>query len=415
VTEPSLIYQLVIAVALGMLVGLQRERADKVVAGIRTFPIIGMFGVFCGVLSASVGGWVIAAGILAMAALTVMANVLRLESGEHDPGMTTEVAILVMYSIGVALTRDLVLEAIMATAALAVLLHWKDPLHTFAERIGADEFAALMRLVLIGLVVLPALPNRDFGPFGVLNPFEIWLMVVLIVGISMAGYVAFRLLGPRTGAIAAGFLGGLISSTATTVSYARRGKSDNRRSSAAVLVVVLASAVVFARVLLEVAIVAPGDLAATIGPLGAMLAAMLGIAAGLYALGISSSELEVDDQEPPSDLKVAVFFGLLYAVVLLAVAFAADRLGPQGLYAVAAIAGLTDLSAITLSTANLMQADQLDVGTAWRMILVAGMSNIVFKGGVVLVLGSRAMRGRIALAFGAALAAGGAILLLWPA
>jgi uncharacterized membrane protein (DUF4010 family) len=344
-----------------------------------------------------------------------MANVLRLESGEHDPGMTTEVAILVMYSIGVALTRDLVLEAIMATAALAVLLHWKDPLHTFAERIGADEFAALMRLVLIGLVVLPALPNRDFGPFDVLNPFEIWLMVVLIVGISMAGYVAFRLLGPRTGAIAAGFLGGLISSTATTVSYARRSRSDSRRSSAAVLVVVLASAIVFARVLLEVAIVAPGDLVATIGPLGTMLAAMLAIAAGLYALGISSADLEIDDQEPPSDLKVAVIFGLLYAVVLLAVAFADDRLGRQGLYAVAAIAGLTDLSAITLSTANLMHADQLDVGTAWRMILVAGMSNIVFKGGVVLVLGSRAMRGRIVLAFGAALAAGGAILLLWPA
>ena len=414
-TELNLIYQLVIAVALGMLVGLQRERADKIVAGIRTFPIIGMLGVFCGVLGATVGDWVIAAGLLAIAALTVMANVLRLESGEHDPGMTTEVAILVMYSIGVALTRDLVLEAIMATAALAVLLHWKDPLHTFAERIGADEFGALMRLVLIGLVVLPALPNRDFGPFGVLNLFEIWLMVVLIVGISMAGYVAFRLLGPRTGAIAAGLLGGLISSTATTVSYARRSRSDSRRSSAAVLVVVLASAIVFARVLLEVAIVAPGDLGATIGPLGAMLAAMLGIAAGLYALGISSSELEVDDQEPPSDLKVAVIFGLLYAVVLLAVAFADDRLGQQGLYAVAAIAGLTDLSAITLSTANLMHADNLDVGTAWRMILVAGMSNIVFKGGVVLVLGSRAMRGRIVLSFGAALAAGGAILLLWPA
>ena len=412
--EPSLIYQLVIAVALGMLVGLQRERADKVVAGIRTFPIIGMLGVFCGVLGATVGDWLIAAGLLSMAAVTVMANVLRLESGERDPGMTTEVAILVMYSIGVALTRELVVEAVMATAALAVLLHWKDPLHAVAERIGADEFAALMRLVLIGLVVLPALPNRDFGPYGVLNPFEIWLMVVLIVGISMAGYVAFRLLGPRTGAIAAGVLGGLISSTATTVSYARRSRADPRRSSAAVLVVVLASAVVFGRVLLEIAIVAPNDLIATSGPLATMLAVMLAISGGLYVRGIHSSELELEDQAPPSELKVAIIFGLLYAIVLLAVAFADDRLGPQGLYAVAAVAGLTDLSAITLSTANLMHADQLDVATAWRMILVAGMSNIVFKGGVVLVLGDRAMRGRIALAFGSALAAGAAILLLWP-
>jgi uncharacterized membrane protein (DUF4010 family) len=412
--ELNLIHQLVIVVALGLLVGLQRERAAKVVAGIRTFPIIGMLGVFCGVLGATVGSWVIAAGLLSMAALTVMANVVRLRMGERDPGMTTEVAILVMYSIGVALTRDFALEAIMAAAGLAVLLHWKDPLHTFARRIGAEEFAALMRLVLIGLVVLPALPNRAFGPYDVLNPFQIWLMVVLIVGISIGGYVAFRLLGPRTGAIAAGALGGMISSTATTVSYARRSATNPERSSAAVLVIALASAIVFARVLLEIAIVAPGVLGVTIGPLGTMLAVTLVIAGGLYAFGISSRALEADDQEPPSDLKVAVIFGLLYAVVLLAVAFAEDRLGHQGLYAVAAVAGLTDLSAITLSTANLMQADQLDVTIGWRMIVVAGLSNIVFKGGVVLALGSRAMRLRIALAFGTALLGGTAILLLWP-
>ena len=412
--ESNLMYQLAIAVALGLLVGLQRERAEKTVAGIRTFAIIGMLGVFVGVLGAAVGDWVIAAGLLSLAALTVMANVLGARAGVRDPGMTTEVAILVMYSIGVALTRGFVLEGIVAAGVLALLLHWKAPLHDFAERIGQDEFAALMRLVLIGLIVLPVLPNRTFGPYEVLNPFEVWLMVVLIVGISMGGFVAFRLLGPRTGAIAAGLLGGMISSTATTVSYARRSASAPQRSAAAALVIVLASSVVFVRVLVEIAVVAPGVLAVTAGPLGAMLVLTALIAGALYVFGIGSHELEVEDQQPPSELKAAVVFGLLYAVVLMAVAFAEDRLGQRGLYGVAALSGLTDLDAITLSTANLMQAGQLELATGWRMILIGGLSNVVFKGGVVLLLGSRALRGRITLAFGAALLGGVAILALWP-
>ncbi|HSM09087.1 MAG TPA: MgtC/SapB family protein [Gemmatimonadota bacterium] len=412
--ESNLMYQLAIAVALGLLVGLQRERAEKTVAGIRTFAIIGMLGVFAGVLGAAVGDWVIAAGLLSLAALTVMANVLGARAGVRDPGMTTEVAILVMYSIGVALTRGFVLEGIVAAGVLALLLHWKAPLHDFAERIGQDEFAAVMRLVLIGLIVLPVLPNRTFGPYEVLNPFEVWLMVVLIVGISMGGYVAFRLLGPRTGAIAAGLLGGMISSTATTVSYARRSASAPQRSAAAALVIVLASSVVFVRVLVEIAVVAPGVLAVTAGPLGAMLVLTALIAGALYVFGIGSHELEVEDQQPPSELKAAVVFGLLYAVVLMAVAFAEDRLGQRGLYGVAALSGLTDLDAITLSTANLMQAGQLELATGWRMILIGGLSNVVFKGGVVLLLGSRALRGRITLAFGAALLGGVAILALWP-
>lgn len=414
-TELTLLYQLLVAVALGLLVGLQRQRASSRLAGIRTFPIIALLGVFCGTLDGPDAPWIVAAGLLGLAALTVMANVLRAEGGEHDPGMTTEVAILVMYGIGVALTRGLALESIVAAAGLALLLHWKRPLHAFALRFGEAEFAALMRLVLIGLVVLPILPDRAFGPYGVVNPFDIWLMVVLIVGISMGGYVAFKLLGARMGAVAAGALGGLISSTATTVSYARRSDATPERSAAAALVVALASTIVFGRVLVEIAVVAPTVLSATAGPLVAMLCLMLVISAALYLFGIGSRALEVEDHAPPSELGAAVVFGLLYAVVLLAVAFAQDRLGQRGLYAVAALSGLTDLDAITLSTANLMQDARLDLATGWRMILVGGLSNIVFKGGVVLAIGSRAMKRRVTLAFGVALAGGAAILAFWPA
>lgn len=408
------LHQLGIAVGLGLLVGLQRERSASRIAGIRTFPLITSLGVLCGVAAQSFGGWVVAAGLLGLAALAVVANAVQIRSTELDPGMTTEVAGLVMFMIGVALTAGLVLEAIVAGAGVALLLHWKAKLHSFAGRIEPEEFDSLMRFILITLVILPVLPNHGYGPYGILNPFRIWLMVVLIVGISLAGYVAFRLFGAKLGTLAAGILGGLISSTATTISYSRRTREHPGRSPAAALIVALASTVVFARVLVEIAVVAPSILGATAGPIVAMMGVMILVCGALYLSGIGSQELELKDEEPPSDLRAAVMFGLLYAAVLLGVAFAKQHWGDQGLYAVAAISGLTDMDAITLSTSELMRADELPPSTGWRLILVGALANLVFKGGIVAALGHPRLRRRIGIAFSTALVAGVGILFLWP-
>jgi uncharacterized membrane protein (DUF4010 family) len=410
----NLFQQMAVAVALGLLVGLQRERRRTRLAGIRTFPLIGLFGVFCGTLAATLGGWIAVAGVLALAAFTVMANLIRLRTERPEPGMTTELAVLVMFGIGVALTMGLVLEAVVAGGAIAVLLHAKDPLHGFAQRIGEEDFSALMRLVLVGLVVLPVLPNRSFGPYEVLNPFQIWLVVVLIVGISMAGYVAFRLFGTRRGAFVAGLLGGLISSTATTVGYARRSRQVPARSAAAAFVVALASTVVFARVMLEIAVVAPGILREVAPPLVAMAALMAAISAALFPWGVGSDERETEDRSPPSGLRPALAFGVLYAVILLAVAVAEDRFGDRALYTVAAMSGLTDMDAITLSTAQMMEAGRLGFVTGWRMILVGALSNLAFKGGIALAIGRGELRRRIAAAFAVALLGGAAIVFFWP-
>jgi len=408
------LHQLGIAVGLGLLVGLQRERSASRIAGIRTFPLITVLGVLCGVAAQSYGGWVVAAGLVGLAALAGVANVVQIRSTELDPGMTTEVAGLVMFMIGVALSAGLVLEAIVAGAGVALLLHWKAKLHSLAGRIEPEEFDSLMRFILITLVVLPVLPNQGYGPYGILNPFRIWLMVVLIVGISLAGYVAFRLFGAKLGTLAAGILGGLISSTATTISYSRRSEEHPERSSAAALIVALASTVVFARVLVEIAVVAPSILGATAGPIVAMMGVMLLVCVALYLVGSGSRELELEDEDPPSDLGSAVTFGLLYAGVLLGVAFAKQPWGDQGLYAVAAISGLTDMDAITLSTSELMRADELLPSTGWRLILVGSLANLVFKGGIVAALGHPRLRRRIGIAFTAALVAGVGILFLWP-
>ena len=422
--ETILLHRLAIAVGLGLLVGLQRERSTSVIAGIRTFPLIVVLGLLCGWLARSPdgagvaavdGGWIVAAGLLGVATLTVLANVLRQRAvDEPDPGMTTEMAALVMFVVGTVLAFDAVLEAVVAGAVVALLLHWKDPLHAFAERLGKADFAAIMRLALLALVILPVLPNRNFGPYEVLNPFEIWLMVVLIVGISMGGYVAFKLFGERGGAVAAGVLGGLISSTATSVSYARRSSEVPARSPAAALVITLASGVVFFRVLAELAIVSPMVLSATWMPLAAMTGIMLAVAAGLYVTGIGPTESETEDREPPSGLRSALVFGILYGVVLLGVAWAQDNFGRSGVYVVAGLSGLTDMDAITLSTAQLMKAGEVEPTTGWRVILVGALANLVFKGGVVASMGSPALRRRVAAAFGVALAGGGALLAFWP-
>jgi uncharacterized membrane protein (DUF4010 family) len=411
----DLFAQMAIAVALGLLVGLQRERQGTRLAGIRTFPLIALFGVLCGTLGLAWGWGIVAAGLVAVAAVTVMSNVLRMHDESTDPGMTTEIAVLVMFGIGVALTRGLTPHAVAAGGGVAVLLHWKDPLHALARRMGPQDFSAVMRLVLVALVILPALPDRSFGPYDVLNPYRIWLVVVLIVGISLAGYVALRLFGHRRGALLAGILGGLISSTATTVSWARRSREVPEEGATAAVVVALASAVVFGRVLVEIAVVAPDVLAATAAPLAAMAVVMLTIGGALFALPGRNPERPSVDRDPPSsELAAALAFGALYALILVAVAVAQHHFGTRGLYAVAMLSGLTDMDAITLSTAQLMSAQDLPVAIGWRMILIGALSNIALKGAIVLALGGPSMKRWIGAAFAVELLGGGSIVALWP-
>ncbi|MDP9198677.1 MAG: MgtC/SapB family protein [Pseudomonadota bacterium] len=198
--------QLGISLLLGLLVGLQRQRSESSIGGIRTFPLIATFGTLCGLLAVEHGGWIVAAGLIALAALLVVSNLMLAKAGDRDAGQTTEVSALLLYGIGAYLVFGEMEVAVVLGGAIAVLLHYKDLLHAFAGRFGERDVTAFMQFVLITLVILPILPNEAYGPYAVLNPFQIWLMVVLIVGISLVGYVAYKLFGAREGAV----LGGLI-------------------------------------------------------------------------------------------------------------------------------------------------------------------------------------------------------------
>ena len=410
----TLLHQLVIAILVGFLIGLQRQRVKGHLAGIRTFPLVALLGVLSGALIPTAGGWVAGAALLGLAAFVAQAYPRGVPAKEAGFGITTEVTLLIVFVLGVAISTELVLESVVAGGAIALLLHWKAPLHAFADHMGQEDFAALMRLALLGLVILPVLPNQAYGPYQVLNPFSIWLMVVLIVGISLGGYVAFRFFGRRRGAVVAGILGGLISSTATSVGYARRSKENPERSRAVALVIVLASTVVFGRVFVEILIVAPEILPGVGIPLAMMMGLMILISFAMYALGAGEDRPEVQDEQPPSDLRSALLFGILYAVVLFLVAWAQDQGGAQGLYVVAAISGLTDVDAITLSSAQLMKSGAMAVDTGWRVILVGALANLGFKGIVVAFLGHSRAAWRVCVAFALALAGGVAILFFWP-
>ena len=401
------------SLALGLLVGIEREWANDRVAGIRTFALVTLSGALSALVAGVYGGLVIAGALICLTVMIVIGNIASLRSKESDSGLTTEFAILAMFLTGMLPIMGHTAVAIVVAGAVMVLLQWKKSLHELVHRIGEDELRAIARLVLIGLVILPVLPNRAYGYFGVFNPFHIWLMVVLIVGISLVAYLVGKFIGPNRGMLASGLLGGLISSTATTASLSRQSVGAKANAPMLGLVIMISSTIVFLRLIAEVITVAPEAGRVMVPPLAAMMLWMAMVTFGCWFTARKKLAHE-SAKEPPSEIKGAIVFGLLYALVLLAVAFAKQHFGSAGLYTVAAISGLTDMDAITLSTASLVKAAHLDADTGWRIVLTASVANLVFKGFLAASLGSRQLGGLIAMGFGTAIAGASAIAWFWP-
>jgi len=410
--ESNVFVQLGVSILLGLLVGLQRQRTDNAVAGIRTFPLITVLGTLCGLLAQAFGGWVIAAGLVALAALLFAANLMRLKAGDVDPGLTTEIAVLVLFGVGTCIVVGPMAVAVAVGGMVAVLLQLKQPLHRFVSAMGEKDIKAIMQFVLVTLVILPVLPNKTYGPYSVLNPFKIWLFVILVVGMSLGGYVMFKFVGAKAGTWLGGVLGGIVSSTATTVSYARRSKEVPGATRAAGLIIMIASSVLYARLLVLIGIAAPGGLPHVALPLGTMLAACV-VITGAAVLWTRNASMKISQPNNPAELKTALILGALYAMIRFGSAAAQDHFGARGLYAVAILGGLTDVDAVTLAA---MQSGggTAETGAPWRAILLASMSNLAFKAGIVAVLGGRELLRMILALFGATLLAGVAILWLWP-
>ena len=405
-----------IAFGLGLLVGLQRQRTDNKMAGVRTFTLIAILGTVSGFLTRDFDNPFILPFLgISIAALLVMANVVKLKKfDDPDVGQTTEVAALLMFAICAYIVVGDRVIGIIAGGALAILLYVKEHLHNFVDRLKEKDLKAIMTFAGISLVILPILPNRTYGPLDVLNPYNIWLMVVLIVGISVVGYFIYKFVDTKTGIISNGVLGGLISSTATTVSYARKTKDTKSIDKLAALTITIASAIALVRVLVEVGVVIPQKLPQIILPLSAEFVIMAALCAGLFYKIKKGSDDKMPEPDNPAQFKSALIFGLLYGLILLVVAFTKKEFGSEALYVVAIISGLTDMDAITLSLSQLMKNDSLVTGTGWRLILLASLSNLLFKGAMVVFLGSRQLMKWIGIAFGISIISGLLIIWLWP-
>ncbi|WP_373072728.1 MgtC/SapB family protein [Zeaxanthinibacter enoshimensis] len=406
-----------ISFGLGMLNGLQRQSEDDRIAGVRTFTLIAILGTLAGFLTRNLDNpFLIPFFGLAITAFLVMGNVIKLRKlDEAHIGQTTEVAALLMYAIGAYLVLGDRTIGVLMGGGMAILLYVKERLHGLIENLKAKELNAIMTFAGISLVVLPILPNETYGPFDVLNPYNIWLMVVLIVGISVVGYFIYKFVGTRVGIISNGILGGLISSTATTVSYSRKTKETADIGKMAAFIITAASAIALVRVLVEVSVVVPEKLGSLMTPILAEFVIMAGLCIGMfYLINKEQEQDEMPEPSNPAQFKSALIFGLLYALILLAVAFVKEEFGNNALYVVSIISGLTDVDAITLSLSQLMKKGSLEVESGWRLILLASLSNLMFKGIMAAVLGSRELTKWISITFGVSIAAGLLIMWLWP-
>ena len=403
------------AILLGALIGIEREkrkgeeRDTEHIAGLRTFILLALLGAASAWLSRYASApWILAAALLIVGAFVVVGYFLTAQGKPQSVGLTTEVAAIVVFLLGAMVMFGNREIAIGLGVVTATVLAYKEPLHGFVGKLGWDDVFAGLRLLIATFIALPLLPNEPIDPWGALNPYSLWLLVILISSLSLIGYALTRWVGPGRGAAITGLAGGLVSSTAVTLSFAKEARANPQRASMLACGILLGWAAMFARVIVEVAVVNRALLVQVLVPFLVMAVVVGGLAALLYfregtTQGREASKADLIITNPFS-LTQAVKFAALFAVVLLAVKIVQEHSDPSGLYAVAALAGLTDVDAITLSMAELARTG--DDRVAVIAIVIAALSNTLVKFGMAFVLAGLSLAKPLFLAMAAALVTG---------
>lgn len=395
--QPQLFFRFGAAIAIGFLIGLQREFATggknrEIVAGERTFSLMGLVGAIAAMAADELGSPLAFFGIILLLGL-FSAVAYFIDAWRGHVGLTTEVAIVVTILIGALCYWGYLTLAVAIGIATTTLLSLKLETDRFVRALTREDIFAALQFAVISAIILPILPNESFfaAPFDVINPFKIWLMVVFISGISFLGYVAIKVVGPEQGIGITGFLGGLVSSTAVTLSFSERSSREKGLSKPFALAIMIAWTVMFSRVLIEVGVLNRALLNVVWVPLVAA-----GVAGLVYIgyLFLSQRAAEKGDVQfsNPFDLGSAIKFGLLYGVVLLVSRAAQMYFGDTGILVSSMLSGIADVDAITLSMAELNNSGVVGIDTASQAIVVAAMSNTIVKGGIALMGGSPGLR-----------------------
>lgn len=401
------------ALGIGLLVGMERERRPDSAAGLRTFALVAMLGCLFALLGEKTGGpWILAVGLLVVSVSMIAANFSTLQEEKYR-GFTSEAAIIVTYGLGAAVWFGYSTLAVMIAITTTVLLYFKAELRQFSERMTPKDINSILQFAVLSLVILPILPSQDYGPYNAFNPRQIWWMVVLISGLALSGYLALRIIGARHGAALLGIFGGLASSTATTLMFSRHARDHNELVRMAAIVILIANVMVMIRLGFVSSVVAPE----LVAPIAIVFACGIvpGVLMALYGWKalVEAGPLPMPEVKNPTELKTAISFGLLYAVVLLASAWLQDIAGSKGLYIIALASGITDADASVLSTLRLFNLDKIAQGQAVIAVTLALMANLIFKIGLVLSIGGgrlarHALPGLIAIGGGMA---GGLLLI----
>ncbi|MCM2255235.1 MAG: MgtC/SapB family protein [Vicinamibacteria bacterium] len=408
------------ALGLGLMLGLERERdhaqsGEEQVAGVRTFSLIALIGATGAWLHVEAGlTWLLLATFAAVAGLAIVSYYVTATRG--DVGATTEMTVLMTFLVGALCGIGSQGLAVALTVTVLLLVSSKGSTQRFVGRVEAADIEATLKFAIITAIVLPLLPNRNFGPppLDVLNPYKVWLMVVLISGLNFASYVLVKVVGQEHGIGLTGVLGGLVSSTAVTLGFSQRSRSEPALAPSFTLGILVAWTVMFFRVLIVVALI-DAPLARRLGPAVGLLGLVnLAACALLWMRRPERGESTVKSGSNPFELGEAIKFGGIFGVVTFVAKAAQVYLGNAGLYLAGAIAGLTDVDAIALSMASLAQQDPASVGPAALTILIALVANTLVKAGMALGLGAAELRRPMLLATVALLlaAAAGAFLIL---
>lgn len=410
-----------LALAIGLLFGIERgwhtrrQSGGTRVAGVRTFALIGLSGGIAGWLSGLAGPVVLGFLFLGHAALVAVSYWLS-SRRDGDLGITTEVAALLAFGLGAAAVMGAMAPAAAGAVLATALLALKSVLHRWIGFMQRTELTAAIELAVISVVMLPLLPNRGFGPGEVLNPYALWWAVVLVAGLSFLGYLAIRIAGARLGTLVTGLFGGLASSTATTLAFARMARRTRTLAPVLAVGTILAGSVTFLRIVLLAGAFDAALARALALPMCAMAGTGLAGAALLHLrAGGGGGDGEDTPLAPanPIALATALQFGAVLALVMLASWHFRQWFGSAGLYAVAAISGITDVDAITISVAR-MGEEEAARATASAALVLAVSVNTAVKGAIALAIGGRGLGLRVGGVYLAVLGAGAAALRFAP-
>ncbi len=413
----ELLRALLVSCSLGALLGLERQwdrqredpHGDPLV-GVRTFTLWAALGTLCSFFSAAGHPVFFVAGFLALA-LFLSVFLLGRGGREDGFGFTTATVAMLTYLLGGLVWSGHTRIAVVLAVSMILLLAAKERLHRLSLHFSANDVRLALQFAAVTGVVLPLVPDRALGPYDSLNPFTIWLMVVLVSGLGFLGYVAMRLFGTGSGLALTGLLGGVASSTATTLAMSRQSRAEPATGPACALAVILACTVMLGRLAVLVGALNPGLLwRLTPGLLLTAAPGLLASALLLHSLrksGTAAPGAGATTVRNPLSLPVALQFAALYAVIVLAVRWAGDRFGDTGIAWVSFFSGLTDLDAIALSLAQMSSGGSLGEAAAAQAILLAAAANSLLKGGLAAGLGSNELRRPVLLGMGATVAAAG--------